>query len=274
MLVQGALTNVCLAVRGPVETTRLMSGLIDCLPVDCRTSISFSTGLKFSTRRPFDLLALPDDAARQRWLSHRSGLATLDLSLTPASANLLGNAWARLVHRVLSAGNFDFLTEEVAKPRADFTLADVQALGLQLLDEFEAIAMEQPKVAKARQAHAAHYRFQKSLAATSNSDVSVVSAPSESLDADSPQVVARLEALDDAVFEAVQGKAAALADLHKLWPVLKTELGEALLAESREQYIRYALSLWQEPATIEGDQDPARAVNALEVLCVLFDEAR
>jgi hypothetical protein len=87
-------------------------------------------------------------------------------------------------------------------------------------------------------------------------------------------VVARLEALDDAVFDAIQGEAVALADLHRLWPTLKTELGDTLLAESREQYIRYALSIWREPTNFEGDRDPIRAVNALEVLCVLFDEAR
>jgi hypothetical protein len=92
------------------------------------------------------------------------------------------------------------------------------------------------------------------------------------LDADSPAIVAKLEALDDAVFDAIQGKSAALADLYKLWPALKTDLGSAALAESREQYIRYALSIWQEPSNIEGNHDPARAVNALEVLCILFDE--
>ena len=86
--------------------------------------------------------------------------------------------------------------------------------------------------------------------------------------------MARLEALDDAVFDAVQGNAPALADLYKLWPAVKLELGEALLAESREQYIRYALSIWREPADSEGNHDPARAVHALEVLCVLFDEVR
>ena len=73
------------------------------------------------------------------------------------------------------------------------------------------------------------------------------------------------------MFDAVQGKGRALADLHKLWPVLKTELG-APSWPNREQYIRYALSLWQEPLDIDGNHDPARAVNALEVLCVLFDE--
>jgi hypothetical protein len=123
-----------------------------------------------------------------------------------------------------------------------------------------------------RQSHAAHHKFQKSCAAA-KAEEAAIAAPSALLDADAPEVVARLEALDDAVFDAIQGKSAALADLQRLWPLLKTELGEPLLAESRGQYIRYALSLWQEPAGVGRDHDSARAVNALEVLCVLFDEA-
>jgi len=274
MLVQAALSNVCLALRGPVATDRLIHGLLDCLPVDCRTSISFSTGLKFSTRRPFDWCALPDDAAQQRWLARRSGVAVLDLGHIRPSADILANDWARLVHRVLSSGNFTFLSEELARPRADLTMADLPVLGLQLLDELDARTTQRPRGVEARQSHAAHHKFQKSLAAASKSDASVICAPSAFLDADSPEVVARLETLDDVVFDAIQGKAAALADLHALWPALKSELGEPLLAESREQYIRYALSIWQEPSNIEGNHDPARAVYALEVLCVLFDEVR
>ena len=92
------------------------------------------------------------------------------------------------------------------------------------------------------------------------------------LDADSPEVVAQLEALDDAAFDAIRGKAAALDELRSLWPELKCRLGDALLAESREQYIRYVLSIWHEPANLTGDRDPRRAVNALDVLDVLFDD--
>ena len=278
MLVQAVLSNVCLALRGPVATTRLICGLLDCLPLDCRTSLSFSTGLKFSTRRPFDLFALPDDAAQQRWLARQPGLTVLDIGHDPASTNLLVNDWARLIHRLLSSEDFAFLSDELARPRADFSMADLPALGLQLLDEFEAVAIEkpqdEPRAIKARQAHAAHRKFQKTVAEASKSEAAAVCAPSELLDADSPEVLARLEALDDAVFDAVQGKVAALADLHQLWPALKIELGETLLAESREQYIRYALSIWREPAGSAGNHDPARAVYALEVLCVLFDEVR
>ena len=149
-----------------------------------------------------------------------------------------------------------------------------------MLDELEAVTIEQPEQprqhprGKGRQAHAAHRKFQKTVAAAAKSEAAAICAPSQLLDADSPDVLARLEALDDAVFDAVQGKAAALANLHKLWPALKIELGEALLAESREQYIRYALSIWREPADSQGNHDPTRAVHALEVLCVLFDEVR
>ncbi len=274
MLLQAALTSVCLAIRGPVDTARLICGLLDCLPVDCRTSISFSTGLKFSTRRPFDWFALPDDAAQQRWLAHRPGLTTLDLGRDPASAKLLVNDWARFIYRVLSSGAFDFLTEELTRPRADISLADLPVLGLQLLDELEAGPMQEFQTVRTRQPHAAHDKFQKDGATASNSDTAVICAPSKLLDADSPEVVAKLEALDDAVFDAIQGDCVALADLHKLWPALKLELGEVLLAESREQYIRYALSIWQEPAKIKESHNPTRAVNALEVLCVLFDEVR
>jgi hypothetical protein len=122
-----------------------------------------------------------------------------------------------------------------------------------------------------RQAHAGHTTFQKSAAAAQR-DASVACAPSALLNPDSPEVVAQLEALDDAVFDAIQNKRAALAALRSLWPQLKSRLGDALLAESREQYIRYALSIWREPANIDGDHDPRRAICALEVLCILFDE--
>lgn len=123
-----------------------------------------------------------------------------------------------------------------------------------------------------RQAHAAHQTFQKSVATGGKGSAPAARGPSAHLAADSPEVVAQLELLDDAVFDAIQGKAAALATLHFLWPLLKCRLGESLLAESREQYVRYALAVWNEPVAGEDNHDPVRAVNALEVLCVLFDE--
>jgi len=122
-----------------------------------------------------------------------------------------------------------------------------------------------------RQAHAAHREFQKS-STVAQGNAAVAGGPSAFLDPDSPEVVVQLESLDDAVFDAIHGEPAAMAELRDLWPRLKSRLGDALLAESREQYIRYALNVWREPVGCHGSHDPRRAVYALEVLCVLFDE--
>jgi hypothetical protein len=67
------------------------------------------------------------------------------------------------------------------------------------------------------------------------------------------------------------GKSGALDSLRWLWPRVREELGEELLAESSEQYLRYALSIWEQYAVTHEDRDPTRALQALDVLCVLFD---
>ena len=44
------------------------------------------------------------------------------------------------------------------------------------------------------------------------------------------------------------------------------------MAESRVQYLRYALTVWENCVDPQGVHDATRAVQALEVLCLLFDE--
>lgn len=86
-----------------------------------------------------------------------------------------------------------------------------------------------------------------------------------------PEIIAKLEQLDDMVFEAIAGKASAMEELRTVWPDVLTELGPELLEESKEQYIRHALSMWQH--CIEGDQirQPAQAVRVVEVINLLLD---
>ena len=118
--------------------------------------------------------------------------------------------------------------------------------------------------------HAAHRRFEKS--GPGRAARAAPPAPSQSLHPDSPQVLEKLEALDDAVYEAIDGREAALERLQTLWPATLAELGPQLVAESREQYLRYALSLWETCVDAQGLHDPRRSLQALDVLCVLFDE--
>jgi hypothetical protein len=128
------------------------------------------------------------------------------------------------------------------------------------------------QAADRRQAHAAHHRFEKTAAAAFAEQKATIPAPSQSLDPESEEVVARLETLDDAVFDAINGHEAAVSLVQSLWPALRAELGDELLAESREQYLRYAISVWEQCLDGGAVRDPARAVHALDVLTVLFDE--
>jgi hypothetical protein len=120
-------------------------------------------------------------------------------------------------------------------------------------------------------AHAPHHRFEKSLDAVASAPAATI-VPSKQLHPDGPEVLERLEALDDAVYGAMDGPEAALERLKTLWPATLATLGETLVADSREQYLRYALWIWENGTDAHGVHDPLRAIRALDVLCVLFEE--
>ncbi len=117
-----------------------------------------------------------------------------------------------------------------------------------------------------RRAHAAH------APAAGRASACEVARPSARLAPDSPEVLGRLEQLDDVVYEALDGQATALEELETLWPEVLSELGDELVAESREQYLRYALQIWERTVGPDGLRKPGKAAQALDVLCVLFGE--
>ncbi len=297
-LLAAAAGAACLAVTGPPSAADLIVGLVNLLPPECRCEFSFSTGLKFSPRRLFRILALSSDRAEQRWIGHQHNVTLLDLSEDRPDDTAPIDDWARLVGRVLAAGRTSYLATQLSKRRFDLTLADLPALGLQLLEEFDAAALrnesrkdechkQTPSVssdvpgdaslvpaseaesAGLSRADAAHRKFDKTATvATQRSDL----APSKTLNPESPEVLEKLEHLDDVVYEAIGGQDEALEQLQKLWPEVLVELGESLVDESREQYLRYAMSIWEDTIRDNGIRNPARAMQTLEVLCLLFDD--
>jgi hypothetical protein len=278
-LVHQARNSLCLAVAGADRPMALMAGLLSCLPADCRLEFSFSTGLKFSPRRPFRVVTLSDDPAEQVWVASYPNVAILDLSreaMPPAAA---ADGWSQFLERTLAGGHLALLAAETAKRRPELSLDDLPALGLQLLESLD--CRERPEGKEIREtteeapatagkpAHAAHRQFAKSiLAATRRART----GPSVNLAAEAPEIVEKLEHLDDLVYDAMAGQSGALEQLQSVWPRLLKELGDPILAESREQYLRYALSIWQECADRDGIRDPGRAHQALDVLCLLFGD--
>lgn len=98
------------AVRsvGPLE--RLLSGMFSLLPVTMRLDFSFSTGLRYTQRRPVRVMALPIDTPEQRALERATGARPCDFTrseLPPTSE--LRSGWAQLVRDVLSLGQLRLL---------------------------------------------------------------------------------------------------------------------------------------------------------------------
>ncbi len=71
----------------------------------------------------------------------------------------------------------------------------------------------------------------------------------------SAAAVELLEKLDDCVFDAISGDDRALAEVIRLWPEVISAVGPEMLDESREQYLRYSLSIW-ESCLAEGLREP------------------
>lgn len=295
-LLQAAMNAECLAVAGGEWTADLIAGLVNCLPPHARTELSFATGLKYSSRRPLRVLGLSTDPAEHRWIAQHARVTVFDLAGPAAPAGVPLDGWAQFVGRVLATRRTALLSAELSKRRFEFTTGDLHALGLQLLEEIDAselhggtgVPAELPSVPSAgeavppaapnpatpdiQHAHAAHRQFAKSGESTAVAAVSRPAAPSTALDPDAPEVLERLERLDDLVYEAMGGETTAMESLREYWPAIAAELGEELLAESREQYLRYAMTLWEGCIDPDGDRNPARAVHALDVLCLLFND--
>jgi hypothetical protein len=290
---QSALNALCLAAGGERSTSELFEGLLNCFPPGCRLEFSFSTGLKFSGRRPFRLIALPKDPGQRRWMEHQNNMSPLDLSQPLPSIPIDG--WARFIERVLAGGETAFLAAELSKRRFDLKLDDLPALGLQLLEDLESssfsgdcpnfrvnengtvpfkpIADPCAEDKPIQQTHAPHRKFEKTLLQSqSHSTQLAVDAPSACLHTDSPEVMQKLEMLDDLVYDAIGGRPGALDHLQTVWPEIRGELGEELLAESREQYLRYSLTIWDNCMENGNIRNPTIAVQALDVLCLLFEE--
>lgn len=315
-IVRAALESESLVLAGGPGPVHLIAGLVNCLPPECRTALSFSTGLRLSTQRPFRVTGLPGDPTELRRAARRPGAAVLNLDGPPPDEYASDDGWPRLIRRVLQTGRTSFLATQFSKRRFELAPNDLPALALQLLEELDATALrdgcgdeedadgpEAPRsgrpafspsscpdsapepapwdqpVPGARaeregpltRAHAAHRRFLHSQKPLHRPDPAV-EGPSHQLGPDSPEVLEKLELLDDVVFEAIAGNPACTEQLTTLWPRVRAELGDGLVAESREQYLRYALAIWEECLEPDGIRNPVRAAAALDVLCILFDE--
>ncbi len=278
----------------------LAAELLGALPVESRPELSFPTGLAYSPRRPFRLHFLMADGAECRRLQRQPGVTLLDLNQRPPD-DFTATGWAAYLEEAVRSDRLLQVVAELARPRPTLRLPDLASLAEELVERlhdeplaptpreealpgsphcFRAAAAASDEELDTRpqvRAHSGHERFAgngqpaHSEAATESGPSVTLVSPSALLTTTSHEMLEKLERLDDLVFDTINGRRPALEELTQLWPQLMAELPRDLLQESREQYLRYAVKLW-ESCLANGVRDPQWAVAALDVLCVLFDE--
>jgi len=103
-------------------------------------------------------------------------------------------------------------------------------------------------------------------------DMQLFDSPAYELGCRDPAMLEKLGELDDVVFEAIAGRAAAVERLQTLWPEVLRMVGDDLVAESREAYLRHAVEKWHECAAAETLRNPKLAVTLMDVLAILLQE--
>jgi hypothetical protein len=88
---------------------------------------------------------------------------------------------------------------------------------------------------------------------------------------DQPEVVERLERLDDVIFPAIDGDPAALEACAPEWQQAVAELGPELVAETRSEYLRYARSVWQYLSR-QTVQQPWRVLAVMKIIGLLMGD--
>jgi hypothetical protein len=86
--------------------------------------------------------------------------------------------------------------------------------------------------------------------------------------ASEPNIVARLEWLDDLMFAAIEGDPVSLQAAAEAWNNTLRQLGRDALEESRRQYLRRAQSVWNDLRSTPN-HPPHKVFAAIEIISLL-----
>lgn len=292
------------AIVGHPQPGCLVAGLINCLPPSCRTEMSFTTGLKYSPRRPYQINCVPLHQPDQRRALRQHDIELLDLSAERTPNLSVTSGWPGFVSCALAAGKASFFASRVGR-LGNVARQGLSQIGDQLLEDLAAqdsgaddsfgCATQRDTLAdptsietkatremddqaevsntqRERRADAAHDRASArwSAAVAEATLMELATSPADALSQAHPEFQSQFELLDDTVFEAIAGKPEAFERLKSLWPSTVARFDTNEVESCREHYVRYALRLWQDCA--EGDEirSPVVAVRALDVIALVF----
>ena len=306
-LVQAIVAAQQIAIVVNENRPRLMACILSLVPVECRPQISVSTGLRFSPRRPCRMVGLPGDSTDQLKALKRHGTPALDPRGKIPSEFAAKTGWGGFVGAAIAGNKLSFLIAQLGRARNGLAIQNLSALGNALRDELSrapegapvapsfalapsfapptrpvsaspatsrveapiAVVAAPSDAAPERRCDSAQTMSRREIAAPRTPAIEIDDSPSQTIGWQCPAVLEQLEAIDDLVFEAIAGKASAVEKLRTSWPAVLAKLGPDLIEESRENYVRHALRVWKECVDGEQIRQPALAISAMEVVCIL-----
>lgn len=282
-VVDAALRNEVVGVSGGRLTPKLISGVINCLPVECRTQFSFTTGLRYSSSRPFRLAAITDSPAEQRRLQRQFQMQVVAVGKTKPTVGGPGESWGGFVGETLKSGRIGCLARQLRGLPAGWNVDRLSELASELLARgggvSEPDARRAPRATESRQfepptnlgrqqrADCSHRRFGSAAnAAVADHPVLSVHEPSAAFAMRFPQAVERMQAVEDVIFESLAGKVNELEALPRLWHSLLAISSKSAAGELREAYLRFAIEMWRELGADNPDTRHRLAAPAMEIV--------
>lgn len=286
--IEAALSPGIKAITGIEQSDTVFAGLSNCLPVECRREITFTTGLRYSPQRPFKLFMLDENPDEQRRVARQAGITIVDLSAAEL-AGIRPQGWAKYVATMIEADCLPLLTTQIQTHRPSLSIEHLDELGERLLQEFRQSPAGRKSLSgtgkPGRSMPVTTQNPRRALPDATilpNDSISIAdhSASASIMQIDAPRLadlsgpsdteaIDLVEQLDDAVYEAINGDSEAADQAQSLWNELSARLPEATVLKLREQYMRYTLSLW-EACLDNGVREPGKAAGAIDVLTLLF----
>jgi hypothetical protein len=295
-LVAAAMYDGAKLLVGAEKNETLFGGLVNCFPLECRPDLTFTTGLRYSPRRPFRFTTTQDDATSVRQATRLEGVKIVDLRDLSFEVEAF-TGWAAYIARAIETDQLSRFTSALQQPRPDLTMDELDELGHKLLAELAVSgtvqgALRKPAVVspqRPRQRSGGTYILRtdrpEHVARSSSPSIQSNDSPAaarhrgpalaltssqQTHTVTDPETIELLEQLDDAVYDCIHGAPNAIEMIGALWQTLSERLRPDVLAAAREQYMRYALTLWEACHDAAVSQ-PQKAVRALDVLTALFE---
>jgi hypothetical protein len=234
-----------LAVAAGDRAQALVTGLLNCLPAEVRSEVTFATGLKFSPRRPYRMLLLPADFPDVRRIERQFGVHVID----PFDERRgFEHPWALLASWALGHGRMLAWSRLLSQPRPGLRLADLEHLAGEL----------QGQLAPRGRLDREH---------GSASDLAPVVPRKSSLLA--PHRTGRQEdrsAVEELLAAALDAEPRAQQHLWKLWQSATETADDVAVAELRAQLVADVLAQWRHAPAGSAPQAHHRALTALHIV--------